>query len=104
MLFEMCLKHEINVYTAHLFFVSCSNLFIIQSTLCILQYFKLFSRHIALPKRDTTWDQNNYLTSKFLIMYSKTDYDASFYAVLANLLLFLPVRSKFFLMCYRSSG
>jgi len=78
MLFEMCLKREINVYTAHLFFASCSNLFIIQYTLCILQQFKLFSLHIALPKRGTTWDQNNYLASKVLTMYSKTEYGASF--------------------------
>lgn len=41
---------------------------------------------------------------KFLIMYSKTDYDTSFYSVLANLLLFLPVRSKFFLIILFVTG
>jgi len=100
----MRLKHVINVYTAHLFFVSCSNLFIIQYTLCILQQFKLFSHHIALPKRGTTCEQNNYLASKVLIVYSKTDYGASFYAVLANLLLFLPVKSKIFLIILFITG
>ena len=103
-LFEMRLKHVINVYTAHLFFVSCSNLFIIQYTPCILQHFKLFSHHIALPKRRITWDQNNYLASKVLIVYSKTDYDPSFYAILVNLLFFLPVRSKYFLIILFITG
>jgi len=99
-LFEMRLKHVINVYTAHLFFVSCSNLFIIQYTLCILQLFKLFSHHIALSKRGT-WDRKNYLASKVLIVYSKTDYDAYFYAILRNFFfLFLPVRSKFFIVVF----
>jgi hypothetical protein len=96
--------HEINVYTAHLFFVSCSNLFIIQYTLCILQYFEVFSRHIALLKRGTIWEQNHYLASKVLIVYSKNRLRRFFLWLFGKSLLFLPARSKFFLIILFVTG